>query len=384
MLRPHPSLPRRLSLLRFGPDRRGALRPRRREQSSWPSWRRRAGRLTRYRALLTGALLIACTRPAATPTDRGSTSASATVPPLVSVRLAYTTTNAGTTPMLLAQEAGLFREEGLDTALVRIPAGAPMLGALQNGDVAVAMAGGPAIVDAILQGGDQVIVGSLSNAHVQALYGAPDFPTVEALRGHTVGVSRIGASSDVAGREALRRYGLEPGRDVAMIATGGNPESVAALQAGTVQGIVVSPPLGLEARRLGLHLLIDITALQLPSPGSTLSTTRAYVAAHPEIVERVVRGVARGVHRYETDREAALQAIARYTGVEEREVLEDTYAYFRGRFQRDLYPSLEAIAAELRTRPDSPAAATARPEQFVDLRFVEQLRTSGFVEALYR
>ncbi|HWP29796.1 MAG TPA: ABC transporter substrate-binding protein, partial [Chloroflexota bacterium] len=135
------------------------------------------------------------------------------VPTPIAVALAYTTTNAATTPMWLAQEAGLFREQGLETSLVRIPAGAPLLAALQNADVAVAMAGGPQIVDAVLQGGDQVIVGSLTNYHNQALYSAPAFTTVESLRGHAVGVSRHGASSDVAGREALRRYGLEPGRD---------------------------------------------------------------------------------------------------------------------------------------------------------------------------
>jgi NitT/TauT family transport system substrate-binding protein len=300
------------------------------------------------------------------------------------VHLAYTTTNAATTPMWLAQDAGLFREQGLETTLVRIPAGAPLLAALQNGDVAVVMAGGPQIVDAVLQGGDQVIVGSLTNYHNQALYGAPAFPTVEALRGQAVGVSRHGASSDVAGREALRRVGLEPGRDVAILATGGNPESVAAMQAGTVQGIVVSPPLGLEAKRLGLHLLIDITSLRLPSPGSTLSTTRPYLREHAYVVERVVRAVVGGVQRFETDPEAALAAIARYTDIQERDVLEDTYAYFHGRFQRDLYPSLEAIDAELRTHADVPAAASARPDQFVDLAIVERLRAEGYTDALYR
>src|SRR5437868_10790694 len=60
----------------------------------------------------------------------------ATAPPVATLQLAYTTTNAGTTPMWLAQEAGLFREQGLETSLTRIPAGAPLLAALQNGDVA--------------------------------------------------------------------------------------------------------------------------------------------------------------------------------------------------------------------------------------------------------
>lgn len=287
--------------------------------------------------------------------------------------------------MWLAQEAGLFQEQGLDSTLVRIPAGTPMLAALQNRDVVVAMAGGPAIVDAVLHGGDQVIVGSLSNYHNQALYGAAPYPSVDSLRGQAVGVSRIGASSDVAGREALRRSGLEPGRDVSILQTGGNPESVAALQTGTVQGIVVSPPLGLEARRLGMHLLVDITGLRLPSPGSTVSTTRPYVRDEPAVVEKVLRAVIAGVHRYETDPEMAMAAIARYTDVQERDVLEDTYAYYRGRYQRDLYPSLESIAAELESRTaEVPAASTARPDEFVDLAIVERLRASGYADSLYR
>lgn len=315
-----------------------------------------------------------------------ATGPAASAPPAtVSVALAYTTTNAATTPMWLAQDAGLFHEQGLDTTLVRIPAGTPMLAALQNRDVVVAMAGGPAIVDAVLSGGDQVIVGSLTNYHNQALYGASSYPTVESLRGQAVGVSRYGASSDVAGREALRRAGLEPGRDVALLQTGGNPESVAALQTGTVQGIVVSPPLGLEARRFGLNLLIDITSLRLPSPGSTVTTTRPYLRDEPAVVEKILRAVIGGVHRYETDPEGAYAAIARYTDVQDRDVLEDTYGYYKGRFQRDLYPSLESIAAELESRAsDVPEAASARPERFVDLAIVERLRASGYADSLYR
>jgi ABC-type nitrate/sulfonate/bicarbonate transport system substrate-binding protein len=170
---------------------------------------------------------------------------------------------------------------------------------------------------------------------------------------------------------------------VAILPTGGNPESVAALQTGTVQGIVVSPPLGLEAERLGLHLLIDITALLLPSPGSTLSTNRAYLRDHPELVERVARGVIAAVRRFETEPEAAMAAMARYTDVQDRAVLEETYAYFRSRYQPDLVPSLDAIEAELRTHPDIDPAAW-RPEQFVDLSVVERIKASGYVESLYR
>src|SRR5262245_11583008 len=92
-------------------------------------------------ALLT--LLLACTAPTERPgpssgrPDAGvagdaSSAAVATTVALERVHLAYTTTNAATTPMWLAQDAGLFQEQGLETTLVRIPAGAPLLAALQN------------------------------------------------------------------------------------------------------------------------------------------------------------------------------------------------------------------------------------------------------------
>src|SRR5215208_4551947 len=148
--------------------------------------------------LLLAPLLIGCGASAPSPggsagaVPPAAAAAGGTAAPVATLQLAYTTTNAGTTPMWLAQEAGLFREQGLETSLTRIPAGAPLLAALQNGDVAVAMAGGPQIVDAVLQGGDQVMVGSLTNSHTQALYGAAGIATVEALRGRAVGVSRHG------------------------------------------------------------------------------------------------------------------------------------------------------------------------------------------------
>ena len=55
----------------------------------------------------------------------------------------------------------------------------------------------------------------------------------------------------------------------------------------------------------------------------------------------------------------------------------------RGRYQRDLFPSLDAIEAELRTHAE-PGAAAARPEQFVDLSAVERIRASGYVDALWQ
>jgi hypothetical protein len=107
--------------------------------------------------------------------------------------------------------------------------------------------------------------------------------------------------------------------------------------------------------------------------------------AGPLVAQRIAPVVIAGVHRYEIDPPAAYAAIARYTDVQDHDVLEDTYGYYKGRFQRDLYPSLDAIAAELESRvAEVPAAASARPDEFVDLELVGRLRQIGFADSLYR
>jgi len=64
--------------------------------------------------------------------------------------------------------------------------------------------------------------------------------------------------------------------------------------------------------------------------------------------------------------------------------LGEAYAAYRELLVEDTYPSLEGLKNTLEIQATlDPKAAKARAEEFVDLRFVDELKKSGFLNQLY-
>jgi hypothetical protein len=74
----------------------------------------------------------------------------------------------------------------------------------------------------------------------------------------------------------------------------------------------------------------------------------------------------------------------RYTRGVGRYVLEGAYSANRELLVEDTYPTLEGLknTLELQALTDA-RAAKFKAEDFVELRFVDEMRKSGFVEKLY-
>src|SRR5947209_5640438 len=77
-----------------------------------------------------------------------SGSASTAASGLLAMKSAYTTTSGTQIPQWIAKEAGLFAQNGLDVSLSVIAPGAPILAALESGDVPISNAGGQEVVNA--------------------------------------------------------------------------------------------------------------------------------------------------------------------------------------------------------------------------------------------
>ena len=96
-----------------------------------------------------------------------------------------------------------------------------------------------------------------------------------------------------------------------------------------------------------------------------------------------MQAMAEGVHIFNTDKEAALKVMAKYTKVTDRKVLEDSYADNFGVHSPTLEPTRSGIANILETMAGTtPKVATAKPEDFIDPRLVKKLEESGFFKRL--
>jgi NitT/TauT family transport system substrate-binding protein len=345
-------------------------------------------------ALVAAGLLVGCSAgPSASSRQPASASASPAAPasaaaapaaqapaPLKS-RSAYTTIAASVAPWWAAQEAGYFREQGLDLELVHTDAGAPLLAALTNKELDVVSAGGTSLVLGTLQGVETMIIGSTANFLDSSIFVREGIQSVEDMRGKTIGVTNLKAISDTAARLAMRRSGLEPDVDVFTRRTGGLAESLAGIEAGTLDGASISVPVVFEARKRGYRELLSVAAMRIPFLIGAIGATKSVLNERPELGERYLRAIAQGISRLKTDREFAMEAIGKYTRLEDPELLGATVDYYRPLWPSDPYPEPDTVQAVL-DEEEHPAARTTRPEDVTDTRFADALRRSGFLERL--
>jgi NitT/TauT family transport system substrate-binding protein len=343
---------------------------------------------------LAALLLVACSgggttapaansAPPAASAPSGAQSAPAGAPPaLQPATVVYTTIAAAQAPFWVAFEAGYFREQGLDVShMNRVEPGATLLAALHNGEVDVAAAGGPSLVLGTLQGLDVTIAGSYQDHIEDGVVARPEIRSVEDLRGKTIGVSRLKAITDVSARLGLERLGLKPDVDVFFRGTGGVAESLAAMEQGTVAAASLGMPSLAAAEKSGYPLLVDVTGMRIPFTAGALGTTKSIVDRRGDVVERVLRAIAQGTHRFKTDPQYTMDVTRQYTGIDDPDLLRATIEVYSPIFTVDPYPDLGAVQAVLDAE-DSPAARTAKPQDMVDLRPAERLRQSGFLNQL--
>jgi NitT/TauT family transport system substrate-binding protein len=309
----------------------------------------------------------------------GATAAQAPTP--LKTRSAYTTIAASVAPFWAAHEGGYFREQGLDLELLHTDAGAPLLAALTNKELDMVSAGGTSLVLGNLQGIETMIIGSTANYLDSSIFVREGIQSVEDLRGKTIGVTNLKAISDTAARLAMRRVGLEPDVDVFTRRTGGLAESLAGIETGTIDGASISVPVVFEARKRGYRELLSVAAMRISFLIGAVGATKTILAERPELGERYLRALAQGISRLKTDREFAIDAIGKYTRLEDRELLGATVEYYVPLWPSDPYPERDTVQAVL-DEEDHPAARTTRPEDVTDTRFADALRRSGFLEGL--
>src|SRR4029434_628041 len=170
-----------------------------------------------------------------------------------------------TIPLLIAQEQGLFAEQGIEARIVLIK-GAPILVAsLISGDLEVGYTGGTSVLGAAAQGPYLKILSSISSKLTHTMLANPSLKTAEQLRGKRFGIQSIGGTTWMHTILALEYVGLDVKRDNINILMIGDSVLIGqALEAGRVDAAVLD---GVLARRLinkGFSVIVDLTPANIP------------------------------------------------------------------------------------------------------------------------
>jgi len=188
----------------------------------------------------------------------------------------YSAISATQTGFYVAKDEKIFDKYGLNVDPVYVAGGSRMAQAIIAGEFALALAGGN-IVNVNLAGGDIVVIGGVVNVPSFYLITQPAIKRHEDLKGRTLGITRYGASTDVSLRSYLKKYGLEPDREVKILAMGGQPEILAGMQAGVIQGGILSSPADFKAKKAGFALLANFAKEGIDYPTTSLVSTRSTI-----------------------------------------------------------------------------------------------------------
>jgi len=289
------------------------------------------------------------------------------------VRINWTAVTGAQSGMHMAQQEGLFRKNGLDVELIHIPSSSRGIQTILAGEIAFSFMDGANEVQADLKGANITLVAGATNRQVFSLMARPEFKKISDLKGKKIGITRVGSSTHTSALYALGQGGLKPG-DYQVLPLMEVPNILTALMAGQIDAGVVSPPTNSRARKAGFIELMNLAKEGPEYTSVAVGASRSYIKSNEDIVRRVVRSYAEGVLVFKNNRAAALKMIQNQLKVKDTDIQEDTYNQFRDYLEYPPYVSrkgMENVIADI--AETNPAAKSAKPDDFMDMRFVAEL-----------
>ena len=149
---------------------------------------------------------------------------------------------------------------------------------------------------------------------------------------------------------------------------------------------MVSPPTQFLSEKVGFKELLSITDMNYAYPNPAMVTSGEMIRKKPDLIDRFMRAYARAIHRARTDRESTIRTLAKYTTVTDSVLLRKTYDFYMNKVvERAPYINMAGMQNAIDDLARAiPAAKNAKPEQFVDLRFLDKIEKSGILNELYR
>jgi NitT/TauT family transport system substrate-binding protein len=294
----------------------------------------------------------------------------------------YAATSGPHAVLWIARDAGLFEKNGLRTDVAYIRSGSTMAQALVAGEIQMAQMGGPAMLAAGVAGMDVTFVAVALNTTPIVIMG--HVSKIEELKGKAVGITRFGSNTDISARFAIRKAGLLPEKDVALVQLEDYAGIMGGIASGRIAAGALADPFTDAAKKLGYKEIADIASMGLEFPFVGIATKKSYIKDNADTVQRFVRAYTEAIAIYKNNRDLAMKVTSKYTGIKDPETLSSTVNFYTPKLARVPYPTLGGIRFVLeQIGARDPKAKNVAPESFMDLRFVKQLEDSGFIKQIY-
>ena len=280
-------------------------------------------------------------------------------------------------PLWITKEAKLFEKYGNQVQLIFIQGASSAAAALSSGDAQVGMFSPQVVVSTPAL--DLIMFGRLGNTMDNRIYAKKGVKSLKEVK--RLAISRFGSNADFAARYLLQREGLKPDTDVALLQVGNQANRIAAVETNNAEAAMLTPPMTLQARKLGMTLIADASKLGIPYSSLFFVSRRPYFTKNRADLVNFTKAMIEGVHYYKANKEFSMKVIGKYMKVEDREVIEENFREYD--FPLKPYPAKEYYALPIQeVGKKDPKVLKEDPDRFADQSLVKELDASGFIDKL--
>jgi NitT/TauT family transport system substrate-binding protein len=233
-------------------------------------------------------------------------------------------------PLFYARDKGIFAKNGLEVTLQGLGGGPVAAAALQSGEVQVVDITGSEVVSADAAGADIIILATLTPVYPYVFEVSRAISSMDDLKGKTIAVRASGDATDIATRVLLRKEGLNPDKDVTILAVQQEGARMASLMAGQICCTVAQVQDRVLLEKNNFHLLFDMTTLGIPNAQGVIATNRAYAKDHPDVIQRFMDSLIESIARLKNDRSGALPVLKAQLRLDDDAIVGASYDFFIG------------------------------------------------------
>ena len=284
--------------------------------------------------------------------------------------------------VFVAQDQGFFRKYGLDVKFIHVRSGPIGMAALSAGEsqLHVGSVTG-ATLGAIAEGSDAVFVAGLINKLTGAIMVNSKIKTPVDLKGKALGVSSMSGGSWIFTMLALDHWGLDLKRDgITIRVVGDDSVRAQAIAAEIIDGAQLGYTFSAVLKNKGYRALADLAQLPIPYQGTGVLARRSFIAASPDIVEGVLKGLVEAISFVQepANKAAVMKSLARGLRFPNVEDAAEGYKSMTSLYERRIYPNVEGLRNVIRLLgAGNERIRRIKAEDMVDERFVRKIEKEG-------
>jgi len=295
---------------------------------------------------------------------------------LKKIKIGYPSLSFRQSNVWVAREMGLFNKYGLEVEPILFRGGQVATQALVSGDPPIVNIG--TVVQATIQGHNIVLVAAVENKYDLAVFTRAGITSLEQLKGKRIGITGFNSATHYASIIVARHINTDI-KDLTLIPAGLDTERIASVTTGVLDATYVATSAAPLARKAGLTEIVSVGDLGVEVQGNGFATSRAYIASNRDTVKSALKGFVEAIYYVYANKKDAQRVFAKYMRTNNRDVLEDSYNGYIKSIPKKPYPTLKGIQFMLDVlAPTLPQAKNFKPEQFVDLSFLQDLEKEGF------